>query len=327
MMLSRVAEQLYWIGRHLERAEDTVRVVEVNGHLLLDLPRGIAPGWRPLVAITGGEKLFEDNHDEYSERNVVRFLIGDPANPSSMISALANARENARTVRDYLPRDAWQLINELYLFARGNIASGLGKRSRTGFLQRITRDANALVGLTLGSMNHDAGLSFLALGRMVERADMTTRIIDVRSASLLPEMQGASRTFENIQWISVLKSLTAYQMYRRKMQVRVRRQDALRFLLADDEFPRSVYFCVNQVAGELSRLPRGEGVLLPIGRLLRTISGAPLAELVDDQSRLNTFIDELQKELAEVHVAIRRTYFLVDESVAAGPETAGAGGA
>ena len=310
-MLSRVAENLYWIGRYVERAENVCRIVEVNGYLLLDLPRGIAPGWQPLVAIIGGSKQFESSYDEYSERNVVRFLLTDANNPGSMISSLELARENARTVRDYLPREAWQLINETYLYAKESANSGLAKRTRADYLQRISRDAQALYGMILGSMNQDAGRHFMLLGQSIERADMTTRIIDVRSATLLTQGATDLLPFENIQWIGVLKSLTAYQMYRRKMQVRVRRADALRFLLMDDEFPRSVYYCVDCAASELAELPDSAPARRRLSKLKRTLRAAPVVALVEDQGALNEFLDALQLALGEVDALVRRTYFLL----------------
>jgi uncharacterized alpha-E superfamily protein len=123
-MLSRVAENIYWLARYVERAENTARIVTVNANLLLDLPKGIAPGWRPLIDITGANALFEEHYKDYGERQVVRFLLGDERYPGSILSALGAARENCRTIRDVVPREAWEQINELYLFAREELAKG-----------------------------------------------------------------------------------------------------------------------------------------------------------------------------------------------------------
>jgi len=311
-MLSRVAENLYWLGRYVERAENMGRIVEVNANLLLDLPRGIATGWEPLIAITGGREEFLARHDEYSERNVVRFLIGDADNPGSLVSSLSAARENARTMRDFLPREAWELINELYLYARDNLSAGLSRRGRYAYLKHVRREAQSLTGLLLGAMNHDAGQHFLAIGRSLERADMTTRIVDVRSASLLPEETSGLRPFENIQWMSVLKSLTAYQMYRRKMQVRVRRVDALRFLLLDDEFPRAFYQCVHVADGHVAALPRDDTPRRQLSRVMRLVQGLDIAALAESNEALHRHIDDLQIALGDVHHALQRTYFLLD---------------
>lgn len=311
-MLSRVAENLYWLGRYVERAENVGRIVDVNANLLLDLPRGIAPGWEPLIAITGSRADYLARHEDFSERNVVRFLIADPDNPGSLVSSLSAARENARTMRDFLPREAWELINELYMFVRDNLAAGLARRGRYGYLKHVRREAQSLTGLLLGAMNHDAGQHFLAVGRSLERADMTTRIVDVRSASLLPEQTSGLRPFENIQWVSVLKSLTAYQMYRRKMQVRVRRADALRFLLLDEEFPRAFYQCVHVADAHVSALPRNDAPRRQLSRVMRLVQGSDIATMAESNDALHGHIDDLQIALAEVHQSLQRTYFLVE---------------
>jgi len=308
-MLSRVAENLYWTGRYIERTENTARIVNVNGNLLLDLPKGFSPGWQPLISISGSEPLYQDRYADFEERNVLKFLVGDARNPNSIVSSVAQARENARTIRDIVPREAWEEINELHLFVRDNVQSGLSKRGRYAYLKRVFRGTQRLVGMLDGAMNHDDGYQFLLMGRNLERADMTTRIIDVRSASLLPDEASGLRPFENIQWMSVLKSLTAYQMYRQKMQGRVRRAAALQFLIQDDEFPRAVYRCVAGTEKSLGELPHNEAPLRSVARLERTIRGANVAAF--SQIEIHAFIDELQVGLAEIHDEIARTYFLV----------------
>jgi uncharacterized alpha-E superfamily protein len=309
-MLSRVAENLYWLGRYLERAENTARIVNVNAVLLLDLPKGIAPGWKPLIAISGSENLFDERYRDFDERSVVKFLVGDVENPSSILSSLQMARENTRTIRDIVPREAWEDINELYLQARENLQSGLSKRGRYAYLRGILRGAQTLAGMLAGTMNHDAGYEFLRIGRNLERADMTTRIIHVRSASLLPDEISGLMPFENIQWVSVLKSLTAYQMYRRTMQIKVRRAEVLRFLLQDREFPRAVYRCLSAVEEGVSRLPSNDPPLRAINRLQRSVQSIEAESLSRDQ--LPELVDQLQIGMGQVHDEITRTYYLTE---------------
>jgi uncharacterized alpha-E superfamily protein len=307
-MLSRVAENIYWMARYVERAENTARIINVNANLLLDLPKGIAPGWAPLIAITGSGDLYRDLYGECEERTVLKFLLGDAANPGSILMSLASARENARTIRDFIPREAWEHINELHLYARDNVQTGLAKRGRYQFLKQIILRAQTLTGMLAGTMTHDAGYDFLRIGRNLERADMTTRIVDVRSASLLPEQVGL-RPFETIQWISVLKSLTAYQMYRRKMQARVERGHVLRFLFQDHDFPRAFYHCLGEVEQALGDLGRHEGPLRVVGRLKRSVLNADLASL--SQQDIHALIDQLQLGLSDLNEEIAKSYFLV----------------
>jgi len=306
-MLSRVAENIYWLARYLERAEDTARIVMVSANLLLDLPRGIAPGWRPLVDITGANDLFEEHYRDYGERQVVRFLLGDERHSGSILYALGAARENCRTIRDIVPREGWEQINELYLYVRDELAQGMTKRGRYAYLRHVILGTQTIFGLLAGTMLHDQGFEFLRIGRSLERADMTTRIVDVRSASLLPEDASDPRPFDTVQWVSVLKSMTAYQMYRRSHQVRVQRGAVLRFLFQSDEFPRAVSHCVEAARVCLERLPRSEGALRVVGRLKRTLSGTDVAGL--SQSELHEFVDELQLGIGDLHSEIARTWF------------------
>ncbi len=309
-MLSRVAENLYWLSRYVERAENTARIVSVNANLLLDLPKGIAPGWQPLVEIIGDDVVPSELHKEYDERSAVNFLVGDTRNPGSILSSLALARENARTIRDIFQREAWELINELYLYAQENLHSGLSKRGRFAYLKHIIRGSQTLTGITSGTMNHNSGFHFSRLGALLERADMTTRLIDARSASLLPEEISGQRSYENIQWRSILRSLNAYQMYRQKMQVRVRRADALRFLLQDDEFPRAFYRCIIAAESRVRKLPNHDAVLRALARTSRVVTNANIESLTESQEQLHAFIDELQLGLAQVHDQIAQCYFL-----------------
>jgi len=313
-MLSRVAENLYWLSRYVERAENSARIVSVNANLLLDLPKGIAPGWQPLVEIIGGDVLFSQLYKEYDERSAVNFLVGDTRNPGSILSSLSLARENARTIRDIFQREAWELINELYLYAKDNLNRGLSKRGRFAYLKHIIRGSQTLTGITSGTMNHNAGFHFSRLGALLERAEMTTRLIDARSANLLPDEIAGQRSFENIQWRSILKSLNAYQMYRQKMQVRVRRADALQFILQDDEFPRAFYRCIIAVESRVKKLPKHDPVLRSLARTSRHVSKANIDTLTESQEELHEFIDELQSGLAHVHEQIAEQYFLKPSS-------------
>lgn len=306
-MLSRVAENIYWLGRYVERAENTARIVSVNANLLLDLPKGLAPGWRPLIDITGANDLFEEHYKDHSERNVVRFLLADERNSGSILSALGAARENCRTIRDIVPREAWELLNQLYLYAREELHKGMTKGGRHTYLKYVILGNQSITGLLSGTMLHDQGYEFLHLGRFLERADMTTRIVDVRSANLLPEEATELRPFETIQWVSVLKSMTAYQAYRRSEQVRVQRGPVLRFLFQHAAFPRAVNHCIESCRLSLEKLPRSDGALRVAGRLKRTLEGAEPRRL--NQQQLHAFVDELQLAIGDLHSEIAKTWF------------------
>ncbi len=312
-MLSRVAERIYWFARYLERAENTARIVNVNAHLLLDLPRRVPLGWQPLIDITGGGEAFASLNQEPSEQNVVRFLVADPRNPDSLLSSLNSARENARTIRDVIPREAWEGINEFFLEMKSALPTGLARSRRFDLLRSAITRNQQLTGLLAGSMLHDVGYEFLRIGRNLERADMTTRIVDVRSASLLPSESEELLPFGSIQWASVLRSLSAYQSYTQKVAGPVRREAVLQFLLQELSFPRSFAHCVAQIRGCMQRLPHNDDPMRFVNRITRTIKRAKPSEL--NSERLHKFTDQLQLNLARLNDLISRTYFTLAKMV------------
>ncbi len=321
-MLSRVAQNIYWMTRQVERAEDTARLINVNANLLLDLPRNTTFGWLPLIFIVGAEKLFfeKDPHRLADETNVVKFLISDDDHPGSILSSLAAARENLRTTRDTVPQEAWEQINGLYIYARDHVPT---RRGRFEFLRRVIHGAQQIGGLLAGAMSRTSAYDFVRLGHYLERADMTTRILDVRSGNLLSHGAGQTPTsaqvqsaalekeeqdpFESIQWMSVLKSLSAYQMYRQQVRVRVSGPDVLKFLLQDEYFPRAVAFCLRQLEICLKKLPRNEASLAALAGLRQKLNAATVPEL--SREGLHDFIDEMQIGFGDLHDQIAAAYF------------------
>lgn len=306
-MLSRVASNLFWLGRYLERAENTARIINVNANLLLDFPKHIKLGWEPIVDIISERDYFHESYENASEENVVNFMVGDVKNPSSINSALHAARENARTIREIIPREAWEQINSLYLFIKENKDEALNRRYRYAYLNKIILANQAITGLLAGTMTHDEGYDFLRLGRNLERADMTTRIIDVRSASLLLNVENEQAAFDNLQWMSVLKTLSAYQMYRRHMRLRVNRKDVLRFLLQEGKFPRSLKHTLQQAEFCLAELPNNDEIITLVTSAKEKLTSTTPEAL--EQNELHDFIDTLQKAINDIHNKTAETYF------------------
>ena len=308
-MLSRVAENLYWLARYIERAENTARLVNVNGLLQLDLPVNARTGWEPVIAITSSGQPFRKLYRTPSESNVVAFLVNDDRNPGSIVSSLKSARDNARTMRDIIPREAWEEISGLYATATQRIVNGELRPDRDQYLRSIIRGAQTITGLLAGTMSQDIGYGFLRMGRNLERTDMTSRIIDVRSADLLSDHGGGLRPFETIQWMSVLKSLSGYQMYRQHTDQSMRRIHVLEFLLKDEDFPRAIFHCLGEIESCLARLPRRKKAVDIIRRMRKAVSDADLETL--EQRSLNRFIDDLQIALGDLHNCIADSYFRV----------------
>lgn len=314
-MLSRVAERIYWMARYIERAENTARLVNVNTLMLLDLPRGVPLGWEALIDMTGASEAFAEHYKEPLERNVVRFLLTDQRNPGALLSSLQGARENARTIRDIIPREAWERINELYLQTTAELPSSLARGKRYEALISVIDATQQLTGILAGAMLHDAGYGFLRLGRNLERADMTTRIIDVRTADVLPIDTAGYTSLRGLQWMSLLRSLSAYQAYRQQVQAGVRRESVLEFLFKSEQFPRAVLHCVGEVRAALERLPRNEAALEVCSGLVHQIEHARIRRF--DDAAVHRFVDRVQKGLGRLHEAVGLTWFLIEPAQSA----------
>ena len=306
-MLSRVASNLYWLGRYLERAENTARLINVNSHLLLDLPNKVKLGWEPIVDILSFRDKFYETYDEVTEKNVISFMIVDRNNPGAILTSLISARENARTIKEIIPREAWEQINALYLYVTENQTEAFTRRTRYAYLNKIILANQTITGLLSGTMTHDEAYAFMRMGNNLERADMSTRIIDVRSATLLSEIESELTAFNNIQWMGVLKSMTAYQMYRREVRVRVNREDVLAFLLTNPRFPRSLIHAIEQVERSVTELPNSKETVDKTARVKRYLLNAKPATL--KQEKLHEFIDDIQLGLIEIDKQINDSYF------------------
>ncbi|MGI1679926.1 MAG: alpha-E domain-containing protein [Cellvibrionaceae bacterium] len=317
-MLSRVAERVYWLGRYVERMESAARLINVNSNLLLDLPKDVHLGWRSLIDIMGCHKEFEEKKLKEEELSVVRFLIADLDNPASIFTALKLARENARTTREIIPTEAWELINDLYFHVKENVGRSTSRAQRQNFLRNIVQQCQQFVGMLAGTMSHTNAYDFIRLGRNLERADMTTRIVDVGTVNLITnskvkQTQGDElEPFINILWMSVLQSMSAYQMYRQHVLDRVNGEDVVMFMLQDEDFPRSVLSCLSELVTCLNKLPEGGEALKAVATAQRHVKIVKVEEVLADDS-LHEFIDTIQLDIASINNEIAKKWFLPAE--------------
>lgn len=305
-MLSRVAERVYWLGRFLERAENTARLLLVRHNSVLDLPKEVQPGWDLLLEILGAEETFAKLPGAATEKNIISFVFGERENPSSIISALASARENMRTTREILPSETWERVNSLYLSVARRSHKDLPRNMRHSVLNNIVQSCQQVTGLLAGSMNHDAVYHFVRMGRNLERADMSTRIIDAASAGLMGDADETS-PFRNVLWISVLQSLSAYQMYRLSVRRNVNPEDVLDFLFQSTVFPRAVAHGLLQIETSMKLLPHNKPPLQVVGDMRRQLKATDCSTLAGKD--LHDFIDELQLQLVDVHRAVGVAWF------------------
>ncbi len=306
-MLSRVAENLYWMTRYMERAENTARLINATSQVLLDLPRGASFGWDVLIKVAGLDELFREHYASYDESSIMKFLICDERNPGSILSCIHYARENSRTLREILPRTAWERINALYLFVNGRASHAVDRARRYNILEEIIERRQAVIGLLADCMSHDVAYQFIRIGRFLERADMTTRIVDINAAVLVPRQQVPEDPAMALLWMGVLKSLNAYQMYRRHASVHVRSGDVVNYLLKDPEFPRTVRYCLDELEACVSELPHNGPPLKLLRIAQRRIAGMHVDDLTPAQR--HEYLDAVQADLARVHAAIAGEYF------------------
>lgn len=310
-MLSRVADNLYWFSRYIRRAENIARLVEVSSQLQLDLPRSARMAWRPLIDALGAGAEFERLHGAEaspSEAEVVHFLLVEQENPLSLRGIVQHAREVLRTVRETLPQACWVAINDLHLYIEANPERASSRRHRREFLDRVVDSCMHVSALLSSNVSRDTGFQFLRLGAAIEQTDMTSRIIDTAAAGLIqPRVDEDTAAFRAMQWMSVLQSLAAYQMYRRHLRQRVSEELALQFLLKDQEFPRSVLFCLSRIKGILPQMPPRQPVQQAFRRAFGLVFDADPARLV--ATGPTGFTDRLQVELAALHGAVRESYF------------------
>jgi uncharacterized alpha-E superfamily protein len=321
-MLSRAAESLYWMARYLERAENTARLINATQQLLLDLPRGASFGWDALTRIVGLDKLFRQNYDTPDEAHVVDFLMTSPRNPGSIQSCVRFARENCRVMRDVLPRDLWERVNSLYLASKRYSQPDLSRATRRQMLEELIQARQSVTGVLESCMSHDVAWQFIGLGEHIERADMTTRILDIQSAILMPQQQsqqqgqqqqGATDPAHALLWVGVLNSLSGLQMYRRHAASAgtgdggITGESVLRYLVCDPHFPRSVAFCLDAIESHLAELPHNLDPLRELRTARRRADRATSGDLAD--AGRHDFLDEIQGDLAHIHDAIAREYF------------------
>ena len=306
-MLSRLADNLYWFGRYLQRAENTARLLNVNTILSLDLPRRVRLGWEPLVDLVGAGTLFAELCDTADEENVVRFLSVEERNGGSILSSLHRAREALRTTRDYMPGDVWERVNDLYFYVQDKGDRSLGRARRHAFLNDVMDGALTIHGFLGFNMSHDVGFHFFGIGANLEQADMTTRILDARSTRAIRPASDGAGSFEAVEWMSVLRSLAAQQTYRRHVRSRVAGAPVARFLLQNPEFPRSVTCCLLGIRATLPHLPSHPEVERELDRTLALVRGADLDALVD--GGLKDFMDEIQREIDGLHEAVSAAFF------------------
>lgn len=312
-MLSRVADSIYWLNRSIERAENVARFVDVNLNLILDLPAGIGQQWEPLVTITGDLELFQKLYGKASAENVIKFLTFDRKYPNSIISCLQRARENARSIREIISSEMWEQVNTFYLMVN-EAAQTTDLDMLPDFFEQVKLASHRFAGVMDATMTHNEGWHFGQMGRLLERADKTTRILDVKYFLLLPSAEWVGTPLDQIQWIALLKSASAYEMYR-KCQHRITPSNVAEFLILNREFPRSIHFCLRQVESclhEITGTPVGtwcNSAERSIGKLCAQMGYLTIEDVIE--VGMHEFLDQMQRSMNDVGEKIYTTFLAI----------------
>jgi uncharacterized alpha-E superfamily protein len=318
-MLSRVADAIYWLNRYIERAENIARFVDVNFNLMLDLPSdlpsGIPQQWHPLVITTGDLDRFQSRYSEVTAENAIHFLTFDRSYDNSILSCLYYARENARSIREVISSEMWEEVNSFYLTVKETERDWEIDRL-PDFFQNVKMASHRFAGVMDGTMTHNEGWHFGKVGRFLERADKTARILDVKYFYLLPSAQWVGSPLDEIQWMALLKSASAYEMYR-KRQHRITPSGVAEFLILDRQFPRSIHFCLwqaEQCLHQITNTPIGtwcNPVERSLGRVCAELGYQTIEDIID--VGLHEFLDRLQLSINSIGNKIGTTFFAVND--------------
>jgi uncharacterized alpha-E superfamily protein len=311
-MLSRVADSIYWMSRYVERAENLARFIDVTLNLMLDQPNGATQQqWEPLIYATGDHDGFAKRYGAATQANVIRFLTFDREYPNSIVSVLHAARENARSTRETISSEMWEQLNEFYHFVREAAIRGR-LDSASEFFRAVRQASHLFTGVTDATLSHGEEWHFVNLGRLIERADKTSRILDVKYFTLLPNLSDVNTSIDDLQWSAVLRSVSGLEMYRKRYHgITVHRVVA--FLVLDRMFPRAVQYCVANADESLrgiSGTPAGSYRNLAeqkLGQLAAELAYLHVDEIVE--LGLHQFIDSLQLRLNSIGEAIHDTFF------------------
>lgn len=311
-MLSRVADSIYWMSRCIERSENVARFIDVNLNLMMDLPSGSAEQWQPLVEVTGDSKFFADKYRHATKENVIEFLVFDREYANSIVSCLRSARENARSIREVISSEMWEQINRFYLMVREASARGPAALAQSNdFFTEVKLASHLFSGIADNTMSHNEAWHFCRLGEFMERADKTSRIVDVKYFYLLPSALDVGSPLDEIQWSAVLRSASAFEMYRKKYG-RIVPNRVTEFLILDRHFPRAVQYCAIEAEESLRAIsgsPPGtfrNAAEQRLGQLTAELAYTVSADIL--RTGLHEFLDGFQVKLNAVGDAVHETY-------------------
>lgn len=311
LLLSRLAENLFWIGRYVERAENTARLLNVNYYTSLEIGGRARESWRPLLEMTGGEAQLRAKYGRVDARSISAWLALDRDNPSSIASSVLHARENARGLRDRIPSEMWEALNRTYLNVCFQNEELLDRDGLFEYCAEARDASQFFFGIAFATLPRDEGWSFMRAGQMLERGDNMLRVLQTRHRNVDSSADPKQRAIQDQRWVSVLKGASAYEAYRKRVQSGIDPVRISEFLLLDEFFPRSVRYSAENLHDALVQIDRHHpgahpGVLRLVRWLVARLQYARVADILDED---NPALEELLGDFNRVGAAINAAYF------------------
>lgn len=311
ILLARFAECIFWLARYMERAENLARILDVNETFSRDSQGG--QNWLSIVQLHADERPFFARHQAAAAETVLDYYVRDAQNLNSIVSTVRSARANARTLRPLISTEMWVQLNVFYNRLRAISPADLASGSRARLFSQIKEACQTHTGITEGTFYRDQGWYFYQLGRYIERADQTTRLLDIKYHLLLPAVANVGSPIDVSQWNAVLRSAAGYHAFRRLHTSMITPARVVGFLLVNNSFPRSLGLCIHEAIDALTQLKSrymlrgGNGAAEMLDQLHALLTQVPVQEIL--ASGLHEFLDLVQLRLTEVTDDLSQAFF------------------
>jgi len=309
-MLSKTAGGLFWMFRYLERCENNARLLDAGFRIALTRSATAKAEWKSVLSTSASVDDYLKHHKSFASASVIDFLLRDPGNPSSVISSAKQARDNARMVRTALTREVWEATNECWMTLKALLTKSVLEQDLPDVLSTIRQQSALVRGATHGTMMRNDGYHFARLGTFLERADNTARILDVKYYLLLPSIAQIGSSLDNVQWETILRSVSAQRAYRWLNGSNINPVNIAEFLILNDEMPRSLAFCYENMEGALAHIARQYKTEKPSHELARSIQSSLVDTDIDRifEEGLHEYIERFLSENGRLAVQIQTDY-------------------
>lgn len=315
-MLSRTADHLFWMSRYTERAENTARMLDVNYQASL-LPQSDAValvGWQGLLSISELRGSYDQQYDDVHARDVMDFMVKDESNPSSIMSCLGAARENARAVRGALTTEVWETQNQTWLEVKRMVRSGEFEADPAQFFEWVKFRSHLSRGVTVGTMLMDEALYFMRLGTFLERADNTARLVDVKFHAVNSDFYGTAsekdQEYDFYHWSAILRSVSGFEVYRKVYRDVIKPERVAELLILRPDMPRSLHASLNEVVANLSLVASDAGseTLRRAGKLRADLKYGRIDDIL--ATGLHAYLTQFLDRVNDLGVNISRDFLI-----------------